>query len=108
MAAKNPTILIVDDEEKAREAIKGIIRLTDTQVARLDEAAGVAEALEKIARHNPDIILLDVQLKDGTGFDLLQQLHSPLPEIIFITAFEQHALSAFRFSAVDYLLKPVD
>jgi len=108
MASKIPAILIVDDEDKAREAIKGIIRLTETEFSRLDEASGVADALEKISSHTPDIILLDVQLKDGTGFDILQKLHSPLPEIIFITAFEQHALSAFRFSAVDYLLKPVD
>lgn len=108
MTHKNPSILIVDDEQKAREAIKAVIRLTDTNVSRIDEAVGVADALEKITSLKPDILLLDVQLKDGTGFDILQKLNSPLPGIIFITAYEQHALSAFRFSAVDYLLKPID
>ncbi len=108
MTHKIPSILIVDDEQKAREAIKAVIRLTETNVSRIDEAVGVTDALEKIALLKPDILLLDVQLKDGTGFDILQKLNTPLPGIIFITAYEQHALSAFRFSAIDYLLKPVD
>ncbi len=105
---KGPSLLIVDDETKAREAIRAVIRLTDTVTGDIREASGVADAKEKINTMAPDIVLLDVQLKDGTGFDLLQQLEHPLPAIIFITAYEQHALSAFRFSAIDYILKPVD
>jgi two-component system, LytTR family, response regulator len=108
MSTRIPNLLIVDDEEKAREAIRAVIRLTGLNVSHIREASGVEEAMDKISQYHPEIILLDVQLNDGTGFDILQRLQSPLPQVIFITAYEQHALSAFRFSAIDYLLKPVD
>lgn len=64
--------------------------------------------LEKIDQLSPDIVLLDVEMEDGTGFDLLRKLISPSFQLIFVTAHDKYALEAFQFSAIDYLLKPVD
>jgi two-component system LytT family response regulator len=71
------------------------------------EAENIQSALELIKLHNPDIILLDIKMPGGTGFDLLKQLTPVKFKIIFVTAFDQYAINAFKFSAVDYLLKPV-
>jgi two-component system LytT family response regulator len=74
----------------------------------IDEANGVASGVEKIGLFNPDIVLLDVEMEDGSGFDLLRQLVNPSFQLIFITAHNQYAIQALRFSAIDYLLKPLD
>jgi two-component system, LytTR family, response regulator len=101
-------LVIVDDEKKARESVKALLGLLALDIQIVGEADSVVSAREVITTAAPDVILLDVQLADGTGFDLLQTLKEPYPFIIFITAFEQYAHLAFRFSAIDYLLKPVD
>ena len=74
----------------------------------IDEADGVISGIEKINAFNPDVVLLDVEMDDGTGFDLLRQLNNPVFQLIFTTAYNQYAVQAFKFSAIDYLLKPLD
>lgn len=100
-------LLIVDDEKKARDAMKSIVQSYRSD-ASIFEADGIKDALKSIEARKPDIILLDIQLSDGTGFELLNRIHPSPSKIIFITAYEEYAVRAFRFSAVDYLMKPVN
>lgn len=100
--------VIVDDEKGARETLKGLLDICCPQVKISAEAASVREALEVLAGEKPDILFLDIEMPGGNGFDLLQKLKDPDFHIIFTTAYDQHALKAFRFSALDYLLKPIN
>lgn len=100
-------ILIVDDERRARETIHEMLRLYTEGYTEIREADGVQTALELIRTYAPDVVLLDIQLKDGNGFDVLNKIGTPDFSIIFITAFEEYAIKACRVSALDYLLKPV-
>ena len=99
--------LIVDDEPDSHVYLKN--KLTDNHpyVEVLDSAYGVGEGLELINTLQPELLFLDIQMKDGTGFDLLGALPLPKFHLIFITAFDQYAQTAIRFGALDYLLKPV-
>ncbi|MGC8864542.1 MAG: LytR/AlgR family response regulator transcription factor [Bacteroidales bacterium] len=102
-------VVVVDDEKLAREAIIGMGRshLTDFQL--VGEADSVKSGWEIIHATQPDLVLLDIKLPDGSGFDLLDKFELPLPfKVIFITAYEEYAVQAIRRSAIDYLLKPVD
>jgi two-component system, LytTR family, response regulator len=100
-------LLIVDDEKKARAALRSVVQSYDPSIV-VREAEGISTALLSIDEAKPDIILLDIQLADGTGFELLKKIHPTTAKIIFITAFEEYAVRAFRFSAVDYLMKPIN
>ena len=98
-------ILIVDDSRLARKELADI--LADIPSTTLiAEAVDVNSAVAAINTHKPDLVLLDIHLPDGDGFDVLEQSDFT-PQIIFTTAYEQHALRAFEFNALDYLLKPV-
>lgn len=108
MTYKIPSLCIIDDEEKARNAIRAALGLMDSGVTITGEAGSVKDGLKLISDTKPDIVLLDIRLNDGTGFDILQQITATMPQVIFITAFEEFAIQAFRFSAVDYILKPID
>jgi two-component system LytT family response regulator len=101
-------ILIVDDEQSARENIKSIIELSGKEKAEVFEAASVKEGIKAIEEVRPNIVLLDINLPDGTGFDLLHQIRFTNFKLIFITAYEEFALKAFDFSAIDYIMKPVN
>ncbi|MDT8392201.1 MAG: LytTR family DNA-binding domain-containing protein [Bacteroidales bacterium] len=101
-------ILIVDDETNIRNMIAGIVEGYCAGAVVIGQAGSVREARQKIASLHPDLVLLDIKMNDGTGFDLLEQLDRIDFRIIFITAFQEHALRAFKFSAMDYLLKPID
>lgn len=101
-------IFIVDDEPPCREALRSFLHSDCPEALITGEAASVAEATQLLPRANPDLILLDVQLTDGTGFDLLDRFPKPNFRVIFTTGFDDFALRAFKYSAVDYLLKPVD
>ena len=100
--------LIIDDEQNVREAMKGLLRIYAPEIEVVGEAKAVAEALFKINELQPELLFLDVELGDGTGFDLLQQLPARNFEVIFVTAHEHYAIKAIRMSACDFLLKPVD
>ncbi len=101
------SVVIIDDEPRARETIINILALSNEELSLVGEADSVATGFDTISRHHPDLVLLDIHLKDGTGFDLLQRFDKISFKIIFITAHEEHAVKAFRFSALDYILKPI-
>lgn len=100
--------ICIDDEHLARETIIDLLKLSKADIEVIAEAEGVASGKEAIEKHNPDLVFLDIQLSDGTGFDLLKQLPKINFKVVFITAYEEFALRAFQFSAIDYLLKPLN
>jgi two-component system LytT family response regulator len=100
--------VIVDDEFNAREVIRLIMGKHIPEVEIVGEADGIVSGEALIRQHNPDLVLLDIQLTDGNGFDLLQRFDVINFQIIFVTAFEKYAIKAFKFSALEYILKPVD
>lgn len=100
-------IAIIDDEPKARKVLETIIGNQFPQFKIVGTAGNVNEGLELIRTSSPDLVFLDVQMPGGTGFDLLEKLPDRNFAVIFVTAFEQYAIDAFKFSAVDYILKPV-
>jgi two-component system LytT family response regulator len=91
-----------------RDTLSKLLARHCPQVNVLPTANGVQKGIEAILELQPDIVLLDIQMKDGTGFDLLAAFPSIEFKVIFITAYDKYAIQAFRFSAVDYLLKPVN
>ena len=99
--------LIVDDEPIARHVLReGLELFPEVQV--VDEAADGKEALQKIAKLQPDVVFLDLQMPAMSGFEVVRNLPGPnLPIVVIVTAFDQHAIEAFEAGAVDYLLKPV-
>lgn len=99
-------ILIVDDEAAARQQNRNLLHKHFPEHEVCAEAALVSEAYQEALIHNPDLVLLDVDMPDGSAFDFLQKLTSINFSIIFITAYEKYALQAIKFSALDYLLKP--
>lgn len=101
-------ILLVDNEKEVRELLKDMIAGVMKEPYELAEADAVATGLEQIRQFRPDIVFLDVEMGDGTGFDLINQLSAPAFQLIFTTAHNQYAVRAFKCSAIDYLLKPVD
>lgn len=101
-------ILLVDNEKEIRLVLKEMVAAFDNGIHHIEEADGVKSGIEKINSFNPDIVLLDVEMNDGTGFDLLKQIHEPGFQLIFTTAHNEYAIQAFKFSAIDYLLKPID
>lgn len=98
-------ILIVDDARLARSELAGLLTAHPAHQV-VGEAANVAEAIAMVNRLKPDLLLLDINLPDGSGFDVLERADFT-PRVIFTTAYEQHALKAFEVNALDYLLKPV-
>lgn len=101
------SVVVIDDEPRARDTLINILALSPVEMKLSGEADSVRTGLELIRNQNPDVVLLDVNLMDGTGFDLLKQVGTVNFKVIFITAHEEHAIRAFKFSAVDYILKPV-
>lgn len=99
-------IVIVDDEPPARRRLQQLLEEQE-DVLVVGEARDIAEAGAVIEGLRPDLVFLDIRMPGGTGFDLLERLSEPLPSIVFVTAFDQHAVQAFEADAVDYLLKPV-
>jgi two-component system, LytTR family, response regulator len=100
--------LIVDDEPLARERLRALLA-DRPSIAVIGECASGADALETIRRERPDLVLLDVQMPELDGFEVLQAIApEEWPAVIFVTAYDQYALRAFDVNAVDYLLKPFD
>ena len=99
--------LIVDDEKLARERIRTLLAGHDS-LEVIGECSDGEEALTAIEEYRPDLIFLDIQMPGADGFDVARALtDGPLPGIIFVTAFDQHALDAFEVNAIDYVLKPI-
>lgn len=97
--------LLVDDERLARKELRSLLAEHDA-IEVVGEADGVASAAEQIRALDPDVVFLDIQMPGETGFDLFDVVNRPL-RVIFVTAYDQHAIRAFDVNALDYLLKPV-
>lgn len=98
--------IIIDDERLARTELRKLLQ-DFPEVEIVDEASNAEEGLQKIENHNPELIFLDIQMPGKTGFDMLSELDHA-PQVIFTTAYDEHALKAFEVNALDYLLKPVE
>jgi len=100
--------LIIDDVENARILLKKDLEDYCPQIKVVGEADGVIKGMKAIQSLKPDILFLDINMGDGTGFDLLEMLGENQIKVIFTTASNEYAIKAFKFAAVDYLLKPID
>lgn len=100
-------VLIIDDEQHCIDRLLKLIK-DHTDFNLLTTCMSVEDGIAAINKYNPDLVFLDIQIHDKTGFDLLRSLPSVNFQVIFATAYENFAIKAFKFSALDYLLKPVD
>lgn len=100
--------ILVDDEIHARNSIKAIVSSQLNEINFVAEAGNVAEAVKQIKALNPHLLFLDINLPDGNGFDILMQVEAHKYKIIFITAYQEFAIQAIKFSAFDYILKPIN
>lgn len=100
--------IVIDDEEESRDSIVYILNNYCDNIDIIAEAENVKQGVEAIKNELPDVLFLDIDMPDGTGFDLLEQFPEPGFQVIFITAHDQYALKAIKFSALDYILKPVN
>ncbi|HSF55640.1 MAG TPA: LytTR family transcriptional regulator DNA-binding domain-containing protein [Algoriphagus sp.] len=98
--------IVIDDERLARKELINLLNQLET-VEVVGEAVNVDDAKEKIEQLQPDVIFLDIQMPEKTGFDLLEELDH-VPHVIFTTAYDEYALKAFQVNALDYLLKPIE
>lgn len=99
--------IIVEDEKKSRETLKGLLERFCPDVMVSAEADGFRTGKQAILEHEPDMVFLDIEMPDGSGFKMLESLDAIDFEIVFTTAFEQFAIKAIRYAALDYLLKPI-
>ncbi len=100
--------VIIDDEAPARSNLNQILKDNFDDVVVLDEADSVASGVELLNRVGTDVVFLDIDLSDGTGFNVLENVDDINFQIIFITAYNNYAIKAFRFNALDYILKPIE
>lgn len=104
--------VLIDDDLNLRKGMKALIEKYASGIQVVGEAEGLTDAINVINSKMPQVVFLDIQLSEGTGFDILKklaELHGNISfQVVFITAYEQYAIKAFRFSALDFLLKPVD
>lgn len=99
--------VLIDDERLARNELKRLLK-AHPEIEIVGEAVNAVEAQEKIIELKPDLLFLDIQMPGDDGFTLLEKVEPPLPLVIFTTAYDEFAVKAFEFNALDYLLKPVD
>ncbi|TGD57118.1 LytR/AlgR family response regulator transcription factor [Flavobacterium humi] len=106
------TALLIDDDANLRNGMKSLLERYAPEIKIIGEADSVKTGIETMQLLSPEVVFLDIQLGDGTGFDILEEIANKkgksTSHIVFITAHEQYAVKAFRFSALDFLLKPVD
>jgi two-component system, LytTR family, response regulator len=100
--------IIVDDEEKSRVTLKNLVERHCPQVEMAELCESVDAGLKAIRKHSPALVFLDIEMPFRNGFELLEKIGKPDFEVIFTTAYEHYAIKAIKFSALDYLLKPVD
>lgn len=100
--------MIVDDEAGCRESIEFNIEKNFPEIKIVDQAGSVREALAKLNEATADLLFLDIELGDGTAFDILENMDDIQCDLIFTTAYDHYAIKAIQFSAFDYLLKPID
>lgn len=100
--------IVVEDEQKSVELLKKLLEKHCPEVEYCGSAGGVSEGINIISETKPDLVLLDIEMHDGTGFDLLERIGEKSFDVIFTTAYIQYSIKAIRFSAMDYILKPID
>jgi len=98
--------LIIDDERLARSELKKLLQ-EFPEVEVVGEAANAKEGIEKVNKLDPDLLFLDIQMPDKTGFELLEDIENT-PQVISTTAYDEYAIKAFDFNALDYLMKPIE
>lgn len=98
--------VIIDDERLARTELKSLLT-TEEAIEVVGEGQNAKEGIELINRLQPDVVFLDIQMPEMDGFEMIRQLEE-IPHVIFVTAYDDHAIEAFKHNALDYLLKPVD
>lgn len=101
-------VVLIDDQSHIRENLKMLLGEFVPEVAVIAEADGVKSGLECLRKYKPDLVFLDIEMADGTGFDLLNLVKERTFRVIFVTGHDGYAIRAFRVAAIDYLLKPVD
>jgi two-component system LytT family response regulator len=106
------TAILIDDDSNLRDGMRELLAYYAPDIAIIGEAEDVETGVAVMDKLKPQVVFLDIQLNDGTGFDVLEQIAKKngktTSHIVFITAHEEYAIKAFRFSALDFLLKPVD
>lgn len=100
--------LIVEDEVRSRDFLKNLVTEFCPELEVAGTATNVEEAVDFINGHSPDIVFMDIEMQTGTGFDVLQKIKQRNFHVIFTTAYDHYAIKAIKFSAVDYLLKPIN
>lgn len=100
--------VIIDDETMNRDLISALVQRLNPDFEILGGAENIEKGFELIKEIEPDLVFLDIKMPGGTGFDLLKNIGNPKFEVVFITAFDEYAVKAFEFNALDYLLKPID
>ncbi|OFY34139.1 MAG: hypothetical protein A2W91_06620 [Bacteroidetes bacterium GWF2_38_335] len=100
--------IIIDDEKNSRIVLRNLLESEFGEIEIVSEASSADEAYNKINTHTPDLIFLDIQMPKANGFSLLKRFETIGFEIIFVTSFDNYAINAIKFSALDYLLKPVE
>lgn len=100
--------ILVDDENGSRESLALLLEKYCPQVQVLAKADSMTSALTAIQKYEPELVFLDIEMPNGSGFDLLEKIKDIDFDVVFITAYDHYAIRAIKFSAVDYLLKPVD
>ncbi|TRX71314.1 LytTR family DNA-binding domain-containing protein [Carboxylicivirga sp. M1479] len=100
--------VIIDDDQQMRELNSSLLKENFPEINIAGEADSVDSGIELITNTNPDLVLLDIEIKGGTGFNILQKIRPYNFKLIFITGFNDFAIKAFKFSAIDYILKPVN
>ncbi|MBK6832991.1 MAG: response regulator transcription factor [Bacteroidetes bacterium] len=100
--------VIVEDEPQSRELLAALVAKNCAGVTVVETAINVETGVEAIKKHQPDLVFLDISMPDGTGFDLLGKIQNQKLDVIFTTATDKHAIKAIKYSALDYLLKPID
>jgi two-component system LytT family response regulator len=101
------TAVIIDDESRNRKTLDVLLKQNFPDLKIVGQASNVKSGLEQIQSLNPQIVFLDIEMPDGSGFDLLRKIKEYDFEIIFTTGFDEYAIEAFRYSAIGYLLKPI-
>ncbi|MNJ90974.1 Sensory transduction protein LytR [compost metagenome] len=105
---KRITAVIIDDETQSRFVLQTLITQNFPKIELIGEAANVDEAYQLVLKMKPQLVFLDIQMPRSDGFTLLKQFEKVPFEVIFVTSFDQYAIRAIKFSALDYLLKPVE
>lgn len=100
--------IIVDDELSAGEVLQTLISSFSHQVTICSICTNIPDAIGAIQKHEPNVIFLDIELADGSGFEVLENLNDLQTRVVFVTAYEHYAINAIKHNAFDYILKPID